>query len=179
MPIFADRIFHTGAAGLGVLMGLAGLGALIGALTLASRTGLTGLTRWTGISLTIFGVALVAFSFSQNLWLSCVLLVVVGFTGMIQMGASNTLLQSMVPDSLRGRVMSVYSMMYMGVGPVGALIAGLAADRIGARATLAAGAGCCLVASAVFAWRRPAIREGAARLIRAQREIVDATSPAN
>jgi MFS family permease len=179
MPVFADRIFHTGAAGLGVLMGLAGLGALAGALILASRTALTGFTRGAGISLTVFGLALAVFSFSDNLWLSCSLLLVIGFTGMILMGASNTLVQSMVPDALRGRVMSVYSMMYMGVGPVGALIAGFAAEKFGAQRTLAAGALCCLAASIVFAWRRPAIREGTAKLIRAQREIADVTSPAN
>ena len=119
-----------------------------------------------------------SFSFSRNLWFSCAMLLVIGFTGMIQMGASNTLVQSMVPDALRGRVMSVYSMMYMGVGPVGAMIAGFAAERIGAQRTLAAGAACCLIAAAIFAWRLGAIRTGAAQLIRAQRAATEATSPA-
>jgi MFS family permease len=178
MPIFADGILHAGASGLGILMGLAGLGALIGALTLAARTALTGLSRAAAISLMVFGGALIAFSFSRNLWFSCAMLVVIGYTGMIQMGASNTLVQSMVPDVLRGRVMSVYSMMYMGVGPVGALIAGVAADKFGAPRTLAAGGVCCLLASGLFAWQLESIRKGAGALIRIQREAQEAINPA-
>ena len=176
MPIYADRIFHMGASGLGLLTGVAGLGALIGALMLASRTVLTGLTRWAGICLTIFSIGLAAFAFSGNLILSCGLLLILGFTGMIQMGVSNTLIQSMVPDVLRGRVMSVYSMMYMGVGPVGALIAGVVADRAGAPQTLAGGAAICLIAAVIFWIRLETVRSGAATLVRAQREGV--TSPA-
>jgi MFS family permease len=169
MPIYADRVFHTGASGLGLLMGITGLGALAGALTLASRTALTGLTRWAGISMVIFGLSLAGFAFSTNIWLSSALLLITGFTGMIQMGASNTLIQSMVPDALRGRVMSVYSMMYMGLGPMGAMFAGFAADQIGAQRTLFIGAVFCLVASVVFIWRREAIRSGAAALIQTRR----------
>jgi MFS family permease len=176
MPIYADRIFHSGAGGLGVLMGLAGLGALIGALMLASRTVLTGLTRWTGISLVVFSAALLVFAFSKILWLSYAMLLIIGFTGMIQMGSANTLVQSMVPDNLRGRVMSVYSMMYMGVGPVGALIAGFAADKIGAPWTLAAGAGCCVIAAGIFGWYRASIRAGTVELIRIQREAINSAS---
>ncbi len=170
MPIFADRIFHKGPAGLGILIGIAALGALTGALLLASRTVLTGLTRWVAFAMVIFAVTLGAFAFSENLWFSCAMLFLMGFTGMIQMGAANTLIQSMVPDSLRGRVMSVYSMMYMGVGPFGAMFAGFAAQDFGAPRTLAAGAGACLIAAAVFAWRLPGIRAGAKELLQAQSE---------
>jgi MFS family permease len=160
MPIFADSVFHKGASGLGLLLGVAGLGALSGALLLASRTVLSGLTRWEGIAMGVFAVALAAFAFSTVLWFSCAMLYVMGFSGMIQMGAANTLIQSVVPDHLRGRVMSVYSMMYMGFGPFGAMFAGLAADRFGAALTLSVGAAACLIASALFVWRTAAIRDG-------------------
>ncbi|HWE51959.1 MAG TPA: MFS transporter [Bryobacteraceae bacterium] len=168
MPIYADSIFHEGPAGLGILMGVAGLGALIGALLLASRTVLTGLTRWVALAMVIFGITLGAFAYSRSLWFSCAMLLLMGFTGMIQMGAANTLIQSMVPDYLRGRVMSVYSMMYMGVGPFGAMFAGFAADDFGAPATLAVGAGTCLIAAAIYVWRLPGIRAGARELLRAE-----------
>ena len=92
-------------------------------------------------AMVVFSIAVVAFAISRNLWLSCATLYVCGFATMIQMGASNTLIQSMVPDELRGRVMSVYSMMYMGVGPLGTIFAGYAADRVGAPLTVAAGGG--------------------------------------
>jgi MFS family permease len=168
MPIFADSIFHKGPNGLGILMGVAGLGALSGALLLASRTALSGLTKWVAISMAFFSVALGAFSLSQNLIFSGVMLFAVGFSGMILMGAANTLIQSMVPDYLRGRVMSVYSMMYMGIGPFGALFAGFAAERFGAPYTLASGAVLCLVAAGLFALKLTGIREGARNLIRSQ-----------
>ncbi len=121
MPLFADKILHGGAQALGLLMGCSGLGALGGAITLAMRKSLKGLSAWVAISCAGFGVALLAFSFSRLLWLSAVLLVPAGFCMMIQMASSNTLIQSMVPDRLRGRVMSVYAMTFMGMAPLGAL----------------------------------------------------------
>lgn len=169
MPIFADGILHAGASGLGVLMGIGGLGALTGALLLASRTGLKGLTRWAVWGMVLFSFALATFSLSERMWLSGSALFVVGFAGMIQMGAANTLVQSIAPDHFRGRVMSVYAMMYMGVGPVGAMLAGLAAEQIGAPSTLLIGAGLCLVASGAFLWRLPQLREGTRVLLEAQR----------
>jgi MFS family permease len=168
MPIFTDRVFHRGPNGLGLLMGVAGMGALTGALILASRTVLTGLTQWVAMAMSTFALALGVFSLSDQLWFACITLYVVGFSGMMQMGAANTLIQSMVPDHLRGRVMSVYSMMYLGVGPFGALFAGFAADRFGVRPTMLVGAAMCLVAGLVFSWRLPLIRAGARDLIRAQ-----------
>src|SRR5207249_8457240 len=115
MPVFADRILHGGARGLGILMGATGVGALLGALTLATRTGVHGLGRWVTFACTGFAVTLIAFALSRNFWLSTVLLVPVGFCMMLQMSSSNTLIQAMVPDQLRGRVMAVYSMMFMGM----------------------------------------------------------------
>jgi MFS family permease len=168
MPIFADRILHGGPKALGMLMGFTGVGALSAALLLASRRDLKGLGRWVAIAAGGFGCSLVAFAASRNLWLSAALLVPVGFSIMLQMGASNTLVQSMVPDELRGRVMSVYSMMFMGMAPFGSLLAGAVADRIGAPATVAWGGVISVIAAAAFWMRLPRIRVDARRLILAQ-----------
>ena len=151
MPVFADRVLHGGPKTLGWLMGASGVGALAGALLLASRQSLTGLGKWVPLSAAAFAAALVVFAFSRTVWLSMLTLVVIGFSMMIEMGASNTLIQSIAPDRLRGRVMSVYSMMFMGMAPLGALLAGAAAEHVGAPWTVAAGALICLIASVVFA----------------------------
>jgi len=172
MPIFADRILHGGAAMLGWLMGASGVGALAGALLLASRQKLDGLGRWLAVSAMGFGVGLAIFSFSRVFWLSIGFLVLMGFALMIQMGSTNTLIQSMVPDRLRGRVMAVYSMMMMGMAPIGSLLAGAAADRIGAPWTLAAGGAVCIIAAGLFWLRLPHIRVHARRLIAAQQLAV-------
>jgi MFS family permease len=115
-----------------------------------------------------FGACLTAFAASRQLWLSGAILVPTGFFIMIEMGSSNTLIQSMVPDRLRGRVMSVYSMMFMGMAPIGSLIAGAAAARFGAPATVAAAGAVCMAAAAVFWMRLPKIRTGVRNLIVAQ-----------
>jgi MFS family permease len=114
------------------------------------------------------GVALIFFSLSRSFWVSAALLVPVGASMIVEMAASNTLLQAMVPDVLRGRVMSVYSMMFMGMAPFGALFAGAMADRIGAPYTVVVGGSVCIVGGAVFALRLPFIRPEARRLIVAQ-----------
>jgi MFS family permease len=168
MPIFADRILHGGARALGGLSAVAGVGALAGALLLASRKDLKGLGRWVAVSALGFGASLAAFAASRQLWLSGAILVPTGFFIMIEMGSSNTLIQSMVPDRLRGRVMSVYSMMFMGMAPIGSLIAGAAAARFGAPATVAAAGAVCMAAAAVFWMRLPKIRTGVRNLIVAQ-----------
>jgi MFS family permease len=168
MPIFADRILHGGARGLGLLMCASGVGALLGALTLAARTGLTGLSHWIARASAGFGAGLVLFAWSRNFWLSAALLVPVGFAMMLQMSSSNTLIQAMVPDHLRGRVMSLYSMMMIGMAPFGALFAGLVADRIGAPMTVAIGGVACMVAAIAFGSRLPALRVQARELIIAQ-----------
>ena len=168
MPIFADRILHGGARGLGILMGATGVGALMGALTLATRTGVRGLGRWVGFSCAGFGVSLALFSLSRNFWLSALFLLPVGFCMMLQMSSSNTLIQAMVPDHLRGRVMSVYSMMFMGMAPFGAFLGGALADRLGAPVTIRMGAIACLAGAAWFLRHLPKIRVEARRLIVAQ-----------
>jgi len=168
MPIFADRILHGGARALGLLMGATGIGALLGALTLATKTEVRGLGRWVAFACAGFGVSLILFAFSRNLQLSELLLLPVGFCMMLQMSSSNTLIQVMVPDHLRGRVMAVYSMMFMGMAPFGAFFAGALADRLGAPVTVAMGAVATIGGAALFWLRLPAFRVEARRLIVAQ-----------
>ena len=168
MPIFADQILHVGARGLGILMGATGVGALIGALLLATRSGVSGLGRWIVVSTASFGVSLILFSWSRIFWLSVIFLVPVGMSMMVQMASSNTLIQSMVPDRLRGRVMAVYSMMFMGMAPFGALFAGALAQPLGAPFTTTMGAIACLGGSAIFGMRLPTLRVEARQLIIAQ-----------
>ena len=168
MPVFADRILHGGARGLGILMGATGVGALLGALTLAAKTGVKGLGRWITLSCAGLGISLFCFSFSTSLWLSVALLLPAGYSMMLQMACSNTLIQTMVPDQLRGRVMSVYSMMFMGMAPFGAFFGGALAHRIGAPITVAAGGVACVVGAIWFGRSLPAMRVEARRLIIAQ-----------
>jgi MFS family permease len=168
MPIFADRVLHSGAHGLGILMGATGIGALLGALTLAIRRGVQGLGRVVGLSAAGFGVSLILFAFSRSLWLSVALLVPVGYGVMLQMSSSNTLIQAMVPDELRGRAMAMYTMMFMGMAPVGSLFAGALADKIGAPWTVAIGGLGAIAGAAVFLRRLPSLRFEAQQLIVAQ-----------
>lgn len=168
MPIFAAEILHGGAQALGLLMGCAGLGALIAALTLAARRSARGLGTWVMVAAGGFGVCLVAFAFSQLLWLSAILLVPVGFFMMVQMASSNTLLQMMTPDALRGRVMALYVMMFMGMAPLGALLAGSIAAIIGAPWTVAIGGLASLIGALAFGHKLTAIRAAAHELIVAQ-----------
>jgi MFS family permease len=165
MPIFADQILHGGARGFGILMGAAGFGALCGALTLAMRVGVRGLGRWIAIACAMFGCALIAFSISRIFWLSVLLLIPVGYAVMLQTSASNTLLQTMAPDKMRGRVLAVYSMMFMGMAPLGSLIAGWVAKRIGAPFTVGLGGCGVIIGALVFARTLPKIRGAAHELI--------------
>lgn len=173
MPVFADKILHSGARGLGILMGAIGVGALLGALTLATKHGVRGLGRWIAIACAGFGTSLILFSFSRYLWLSAALLLPVGFCMMLQMASSNTLIQAMVPDELRGRVMAAYSMVFIGMGPFGALFGGALADRLGAPITVAMGAVASIGAAALFWSRLPQIRVEGRRLLAAQAMIAD------
>jgi MFS family permease len=170
MPIMAEDVLHAGASGLGLLMGASGLGALAGALMLARRTSLRGLGTWVAWAALAFGVALIVFSLSREFWLSVVLLLPVGFAMLLQMSSSNTLIQSMVPDELRGRVMAAYSMMFMGMAPLGALLAGALADLVGAPVTIAAGGGVCIAGALLFRAALPRWRGEARDLILAQEQ---------
>jgi MFS family permease len=165
MPIFADQILHGGARGLGMLMGASGIGALIGALGLAARQGVRGLGRVVAFSAAGFGASLILFSWSRSFWLSAGLLFPVGFFMIVQMASSNTLIQAMVPDKLRGRVMAVYSMMFMGMAPFGALLAGAFAHHLGAPITVTLGGSVCIVAAVGFGLRLPTFRREARQMI--------------
>jgi MFS family permease len=168
MPIFAGQILHGGPRGLGMLMGATGVGALAGAMALAMRSGLRGLGRWVAAASGGFGASIILFSFSRWFWVSAALLVPAGFAMMTQMASANTLIQAMAPDRLRGRVMSIYSMMIVGMAPIGALIAGAIADVLGAPLTVAVGGAGCLVGAAFFAGHLPVFRPQARQLILAQ-----------
>jgi MFS family permease len=177
MPIFAAKVLHGNARTLGVLMGATGIGALTGALVLATRTNVQGLGRWISNSCVAFGFALILFSFSRWFALSVLLLVPVGCAMMMQMASSNTLIQAMVPDRLRGRTMAVYSMMFMGMAPLGALLSGALAERIGAPWTVAIGGVGAMIGGAVFSRAWPKLRVDARRLLVAQGVTVSETSP--
>ena len=168
MPIFADKVLNGGARGLGILMGASGVGALAGTLTLAAKREVRGLGRWIAFASFGFGASMILFASSRSYPLSVVLLVPVGFCMMLQMSSSNTLIQTMVPDELRGRVMAVYSMMFMGMAPFGALVAGTVANHIGAPITVALGGLTCLTGSLIFGSRWPSMRGEAHLLIVAQ-----------
>ena len=159
MPIFAGKILHGGAHTLGFMMGAVGVGALLGAITLAARRSVLGLGRVMPMTAAGFGASLVAFSASQQLWLSLLLLVVTGYCFMQQMASSNTILQTIVEERKRGRVMSFYAISFQGVAPFGSLIAGAVASRIGAPYTLMIGGAACIVGAAIFASQLPLLRQ--------------------
>ena len=168
MPIFADEILHGGARGLGFLMACAGAGSLVGALTLATRSSIRGLGRIVAASAVVFGVALMGFASSRLFWLSAPLLFFVGMSMITQAASTNTLIQSMVPDAMRGRVMAIYAMMFMGMSPIGALVEGWIAERIGAPYTVTIGGAVCVAGAIVFNIRLPKLRVMARQLIEAQ-----------
>ncbi len=168
MPVFAAQVLHGGAKALGILMGATGVGALLGAMSLAARVGVRGLGKLIAFCAAGFGIALIAFSFSRVFWLSVLLLVPVGFCMMVQMASSNTLVQSMVPDTMRGRVMAVYSMMFMGMAPFGGFFAGAIAHHIGAPYTVALGGLACIAGASAFRMYLPKIRGEVRELVLAQ-----------
>jgi MFS family permease len=157
MPIFADRILRGGPRTLGLLFSAFGLGALLGAIYMASRTGLRGLSRTIVRATIVYSVALILFAFSPNVLLSCLFLTVAGFGMLLQVASTNTSLQSLAPDHLRGRVMGFYGMMFLGMVPIGSLISGWLGDLIGASWTVSLGAVVCIIAAIIFNRRRPVV----------------------
>ena len=158
MPVFATTVFHGGPHTLGILMTSSGCGALLGALWLAGRRSVVGLGRVIPIAAAVFGAGLIAFSLSPGLWLAIPCLVLAGFGFMVQMASSNTIIQTIVDDEKRGRVMSFYMMAFLGTAPFGSLLAGSLSAQLGAARTLQVGGVCCLLAAAWFARSLPAIR---------------------
>jgi MFS family permease len=157
LPIFAAQVLHGGATTLGWLMGASGIGALISALSLAVRRSVVGLTRMVQIAAAMLGGALILFGLSHTLWLSLVLMGFVGF-GMLQTAsASNTIIQSLVPEDKRARAMSYYTMAFFGAAPFGSLFAGALADRIGAPHTVMITGACCIAGSLWFTFEMPKI----------------------
>jgi predicted MFS family arabinose efflux permease len=158
MPVFAAVVFKGGPHTLGLLMTASGCGALAGALYLASRRSVLGLGKVIPSASALFGAGLLAFSFTRTLTLALPCLVAAGFGFMVQMASSNTVLQTIVDDEKRGRVMSFYTMAFLGTAPFGSLIAGWLSSRIGAPHTLMVGGICCMLGAIWFARRLPTIR---------------------
>jgi MFS family permease len=158
MPVMASNVLHGGPHTLGYLMASTGLGALAGAVLLAMRRTVLGLGRWIWIASALFGAALIAFGLSTNFWLSLAVLPLAGFGMIQQMASSNTILQTIVSDEKRGRVMAFYSMAFMGMAPFGSLLAGSVAARLGAPDTIVLSGVLCIAAAMWFAFRLPSVR---------------------
>ena len=153
LPVFATQILRGGPHTLGFLAGASGAGAIVAALDLATRPSPRGLLRMIPATAALAGAALIAFSFSRGLWLSLFLMGMTGFGMMHQYAASSTIIQTIVPDDKRGRVMSYWAMAYMGASPLGSLLAGSLAPIIGAPGTvLLCGLGC--LVGAFWFWRQ-------------------------
>jgi MFS family permease len=158
MPVFATTVFHGGPHTLGILMTSSGCGALLGALWLAGRRSVVGLGRVIPMAAAVFGAGLISFSVAPALWVAIPCLVLAGFGFMVQMASSNTIIQTIVDDEKRGRVMSFYMMAFLGTAPFGSLIAGWMSSRVGPARTLQVAGLSCLMAAIWFARALPAIR---------------------
>jgi len=143
-------VFHRGSRGLGFLMGAMGVGAVVGTLVLARRTKIAGLTDVIFYGALLLGAAFVGFASSTRFYLALVLVAAAGFAVMRQNASANTLIQTLIPDDYRGRIMALYSMTVVGVGPFGSLAAGALAGRVGARWTLVVSGALILCAAALF-----------------------------
>jgi MFS family permease len=158
LPIFAGKILHGGAHTLGFLTGASGVGALASAISLALRKTVRGLTTMIQVAAAMFGVGLILFGLSHVLWLSMLLMLVVGFGMMQGLAASNTVIQTLVPEDKRGRVMSYYTMAFVGMAPFGSLLAGALAHKLGAPHTVMITGAVCVVGSLWFTVQLPGVR---------------------
>jgi MFS family permease len=158
VPVFARDILHGGPHTMGFLVASSGVGALIGAIYLASRKSVVGLGAWIAFASAIFGFGLLAFAVSRVFWISMIVLFMSGLGMVMQMASSNTVLQTVVEEEKRGRVMSFYTMAFRGMAPFGSLLAGSLASAWGAPNTLILGGGVTLLATSVFALKLPAFR---------------------
>lgn len=158
MPIFAKKVLSGGPHTLGFLMAAMGLGALVSALSLAARRNVRGLVRMIPVAAAVFGLGLIGFGLSRSFWLSMLTVFIAGMGMMQGMAASNTVIQTIVTDDKRGRVMSYYTMAFMGMAPFGSLLAGSMAHNFGAPWTVMMNGAVVLVGAAWFATRLPALR---------------------
>lgn len=161
MPIFANDILHRGSRGLGILLASMGLGALIGTMALAGRRTTRGLSNVVMTGAAGLGISLVLLAVSRNFLLSNAILVLLGFSTLRQMASTNTLIQSLIPDEYRGRIMSMYTMTVVGLGPFGSIISGAAAHRAGTPVTVAAGGVICFAGAMLFRARIEEFRQSA------------------
>ena len=159
MPVFARQILKGGPHTLGFLVGAIGSGALLGALYLASRKTVVGLGRVIAAMAISFGVGLIIFSFSRSFIFSLSMLLVTGVSMMVHMASCNTILQTVTEDNMRGRVMSYYTMAFMGTTPFGSLIAGSLASKFGAPTTVLIGGVLCIIGGIVFATKLPMLKK--------------------
>lgn len=159
MPAVAAKLLHGGPHTLGWLMTASGVGALAGAFFLAARPSVLGLGRVIATASGTFGAGLIALGLSRALWLSLLILPLIGAGFMVSLAGSNTIIQTLTEEHLRGRVMAFYTMAFLGTAPLGSLLAGVLADRIGEPATIAAGGVVCLLGAGWFASRLPRLRE--------------------
>jgi MFS family permease len=158
MPIFAVRVLHGGSEITGFLMGAMGTGALVGALLLAARRSVLGLGRKIAISSAVFGAGLIGFGLSHTFWLSMGMMLVAGFGMMQGMASSNTIIQTIVSEDKRGRVMSYYTIAFVGMAPFGSLLAGTMAHWIGAPMTVILNGAIVMLGALWFTTRLPAVR---------------------
>jgi len=159
MPVFAGQILHGGPHTLGFLMGAVGVGSLLSALSLVVRRSVRGLTKMIPIAAAIFGVGLICFGLSASIWLSMPLMFVTGFGMMQGLTTSNTIIQTLVDEDMRGRVMSYYTMAFVGMAPFGSLLAGSLANAIGAPRTVIVSGAACIAGALWFWFRLPAVRK--------------------
>jgi MFS family permease len=159
MPIFAAQVLHGGPHTLGFLMGALGVGALISALSLVLRKSVRGLLKMIPTAAAAFGIGLVLFGLSHLVWLSMILLLLVGFGMMQGLTASNTIIQTIVPEEMRGRVMSYYTIAFVGMAPFGSLLAGGLANAIGAPWTVVISGASCILGAAWFTTRMKTVRK--------------------
>lgn len=159
MPIFAAKVLRGGPHTLGFLMAAVGTGALVSALSLAARRSVLGLGRMIPLSTAALGAGLIIFGMSRVLWVSLLLMLICGFGMMQQMAASNTIIQTIVEEGKRGRVMSFYTVAFVGMAPFGSLLAGALARAIGAPLTVMLSGACCIAGAAWFATQLRSIRQ--------------------
>jgi MFS family permease len=165
MPVYTREMLHGGPQEFGLLMGASGVGAILGSLILATLGNVRTLGDWVGLAAAGFGGSLVLLSFSHSFRLSLGVMFLIGFTMVTQLDASNTMVQRIVPDEMRGRVMAIWTMMLTGLAPFGSLLVGVLAQHFTARRTFAAGGMACVMGAMAFGFALPILQREARKLI--------------